>query len=146
MSFGSCALGGRRCKSADHACNRHPASFLFSDSGDNDEEEESPQKTYTPDEPYRDNNDDDQQDQDNATLFASQQNQMSTQDRHLDTLSQSISRQHTLSMQMNEELELQNELLGDLDSDVERTGLRLGRASGQLDRVKRGLKDHGGCA
>ena len=44
---------------------------------------------------------------------------------------------------MNDELELQSEILDDLDGDVERTGLRLGRASGQLDKVKRGLKDHG---
>lgn len=44
---------------------------------------------------------------------------------------------------MNEELELQGELLEDLDGDVERTGLRLGRASGQLQRVSRKVQDHG---
>lgn len=69
-------------------------------------------------------------------MFASQDNQ-------LDTLTMSIGRQRDLSLRMNEELELQGELLEDLDGDVERTGLRLGRASGQLERVRRGVGEHG---
>ncbi|PWN23401.1 hypothetical protein BCV69DRAFT_281014 [Microstroma glucosiphilum] len=69
-------------------------------------------------------------------MFASQDNQ-------LDTLTLSIGRQRDLSLRMNEELELQGELLEELDGDVERTGLRLGRASGQLERVRRGVNEHG---
>lgn len=46
---------------------------------------------------------------------------------------------------MNEELGLQAELLEELDEGVERSGLRLGRASGQLERLRRGVRDHGEC-
>ncbi|CAO1620339.1 unnamed protein product [Sympodiomycopsis kandeliae] len=92
------------------------------------------------DEPYRDNVESDQED--NQEIFDSQQQMFTSQDRQLDTLSQSIGRQHHLSLQMNEELELQSDLLDNLDDDVERSGLRLGKASDQLERVKRGLKDH----
>lgn len=132
---------------------RHPNLFLYHDEEQEREEneEQSPHPNAAAaagplqDEPYRDDvrNDEEDDATASASLLASQQSQMSTQDRHLDTLSLSISRQHNLSLQMNEELEMQHELLGDLDEDVDRTGLRLGRASGQLDRVKRGLKDHG---
>ena len=82
-------------------------------------------------------------DQDPHEILASQQQLFSTQDSQLDTLSLSIGRQRELSLRMNEELEHQGELLGELDEGVERTGLRLGRASGQLDRVRKGVKDHG---
>ncbi|KAL4401906.1 hypothetical protein ACI68E_001557 [Malassezia pachydermatis] len=65
------------------------------------------------------------------------------QDAHLDNLSASISRQHNLSLQMNEELELQTGLLHELDQDVEATGLRLGGANTRMDRFRQSLKDQG---
>lgn len=80
---------------------------------------------------------------DDAELYQSQHRIFADQDAQLDTLSTSIGRQHHMSLQMNEELHEQSELLDELDEGVDRTGLRLGRASGQLDHVKRGLKDHG---
>lgn len=73
----------------------------------------------------------------------SQKRLFEDQDAQLDTLSLSIGRQRDLSLRMNEELEMQTDMLEELDGDVERTGLRLGRASGQLERVRSGLKDHG---
>lgn len=81
--------------------------------------------------------------QDHAELFESQKRMFASQDNQLDTLTLSIGRQRDLSLRMNEELELQGELLEELDGDVERTGLRLGRASGQLERVRRGVSEHG---
>lgn len=65
------------------------------------------------------------------------------QDQHLDQLSLSISRQHQLSITMNEELELQTGLLQELDGDVESTGLRLGGASRHMDRLRASVRDHG---
>lgn len=72
-----------------------------------------------------------------------QQQHWDDQDQHLDALSGSLNRQHEMSLQMNEELDLHRELLEDLDGDVDRTVLRLGGAANQLDRLRTSLKDHG---
>lgn len=65
------------------------------------------------------------------------------QDTHLDSLSASISRQHHLSLRMNEELELHSDLLHDLDRGVDHTELRLGGASNYLDRFRQSMNEHG---
>ena len=65
------------------------------------------------------------------------------QDEQLDTISASLARQHELSLQMNEELDLHHELLQDLDGTAERTGLRIGGASDRLETLRHSLKDHG---
>lgn len=80
---------------------------------------------------------------DSAAIFESQQQEMATQDTHLDALSASIGRQHHLSLQMNEELETHAELLEEMDSAVDSTTARLGRASRRLDQVTKSLKEHG---
>ena len=67
---------------------------------------------------------------------------MVEQDSRLDLLSASIARQHSLSVQMNDELEMQSGLISGLDSDVEQTGLRLGGAGTQLERLGRRAGDH----
>lgn len=67
------------------------------------------------------------------------------QDRHLDHLSASISRQHSISVRMNEELELQSGIIGELDTDAESTGLRLGGAATRLERFRESIKEHGTC-
>lgn len=72
-----------------------------------------------------------------------QQEQWDAQDGHLDLLSASLNRQHEMSLQMDQELDLHHELLQEFDGDVERTGLHLGGASGQLDKLRRSMKDHG---
>lgn len=78
------------------------------------------------------------------TDFASlQQQHWDDQDQHLDALSASLNRQHEMSLQMNEELDLHRELLEEFDRDTNRTGLRLGGASNQMDRLRNSLKDHG---
>lgn len=82
----------------------------------------------------------------NADLAGLQQQHRDEQDQHLDALSASLSRQHEMSLQMNEELDLHQELLERFDSDAEHTGLRLGGAANQLDRLRSSLKDHGECS
>lgn len=79
----------------------------------------------------------------NADLAGLQQQHWDDQDQHLDALSASLNRQHEMSLQMNEELDLHQELLEEFDNDAERTGLRLGGATNQLDRLRSSLKDHG---
>ncbi|KAJ9477970.1 t-SNARE coiled-coil homology domain-containing protein [Pseudozyma hubeiensis] len=72
-----------------------------------------------------------------------QQHHWDQQDQHLDALTASLNRQHEMSLQMNEELDLHQELLEEFDGDTNRTGLRLGGAASQMDRLRSSLKDHG---
>ncbi|GAC92648.1 hypothetical protein PHSY_000202 [Pseudozyma hubeiensis SY62] len=71
-----------------------------------------------------------------------QQHHWDQQDQHLDALTASLNRQHEMSLQMNEELDLHQELLEEFDGDANRTGLRLGGATSQMDRLRNSLKDH----
>jgi hypothetical protein len=80
---------------------------------------------------------------DPAAILQSQQQEMATQDTHLDALSASIGRQHHLSLQMSDELETHAELLEEMDTAVDSTAARLGRASRRLDKVSKSLKEHG---
>ena len=70
---------------------------------------------------------------------------MLEQDQHLDHLSHSINRQHHISLQINDELDVHHGLLQDLDADIDRTQSRLGKARKKLDRVARGVKNNGWC-
>ena len=67
------------------------------------------------------------------------------QDLHLDSLSRSITRQHGLSMQINDELEVHTGLLEELDHGLDDTENRLSRAHQRLGRVAKGAKEHGEC-
>jgi syntaxin 8 len=64
------------------------------------------------------------------------------QDQHLDNLSHSINRQHHISLQINDELDVHHGLLQDLDADIDRTQGRLSNARKKLDRVARGVKNN----
>lgn len=72
-----------------------------------------------------------------ATLF------ILDQDTHLENLSHSITRQHHLSLQINDELDTHTGLLEELDTDLDRTHSRLARARKSLDKVAKGAKNHG---
>ncbi|KAI9454197.1 syntaxin-like protein [Russula earlei] len=76
-------------------------------------------------------------------VLREQQRLIDDQDAHLDTLSRSITRQHDLSMQINDELETHTGLLEELDYDLDDTGNRLGRARQRLGRVASSAKEHG---
>lgn len=127
----------------------HPILSSLGQEAAAEESSEVPARNAGSDEPYRDSpsrpSSPLEDPQDHHQLMQDQRKIFDQQDSQLDTLSLSIGRQRDLSLRMNEELELQSDLLDDLDQDVERTGLRLGRASGQLDRVRRKVKDHGEC-
>jgi len=64
------------------------------------------------------------------------------QDDHLDNLSHSINRQHDISLQINDELDVHTGLLEELDTDLDRTAGRLSGARRGLDRVARGAKEN----
>lgn len=86
-----------------------------------------------------------QDDADVSDQYARQQLAFRDQDEHLDGLTTSISRQHHLSLRMNEELELHTNLLDDLDRGVDDTELRLGGASNRMDRFRATMNEHGRC-
>lgn len=90
-----------------------------------------------PESPFRDD-----PNQTNPDIFNQQTQIMRDQDTQLDTLSQSIGRQHHLSLQINDELGEQAGLLDGLDDDLDRTGNSLAKARRRLDRVSKGAKDN----
>lgn len=65
------------------------------------------------------------------------------QDAHLDHLSSSIHRQHHISLQINDELDVHTGLLGALDTELDGTDARMVGARRRLARVARGAKDNG---
>lgn len=126
----------------------HP--ILFERIQDNDATLIEARQSSTAQRPYRDEDQDNHQQHnddydgpDNSALLQSQQQQMARQDDQLDVLGQSIGRQHHLSLQMNEELATHAELLDEMDRDVDSTTARLGRASRNLDKFTKSLKEHG---
>ena len=70
-------------------------------------------------------------------------NQFIEQDQYLDLLSHSINRQHHMSLQINEELDVHSNLLQELDTQLDRTEGRLARARRSLNKVAHGVKNNG---
>ncbi|KAI9660270.1 MAG: hypothetical protein M1831_003578 [Alyxoria varia] len=64
------------------------------------------------------------------------------QDDQLDSLGESIRRQHTLSMQIGDELEEQAQILDDTDEGVERHQTQLDRARDRVGKIARKAKDN----
>ncbi len=62
------------------------------------------------------------------------------QDQRIDELSNSINRQHHISLQINDELDTHHGLLQELDTDLDRTESRLRKARRKLDTLARGVK------
>jgi len=76
-------------------------------------------------------------------MLQTQRRMMDEQDNHLDMLSHSITRQHHISLQINDELDVHTGLLEELDTELDRTGSRLTGARRRLDQVARGAKNNG---
>ena len=93
---------------------------------------------------YRDDPDaaPDQSELDNQQIHAYHKRVLQGQDEQLDTLGQSIGRQRMLGIQMGDELDEQNELLGDVESGVDRHTGTLDRARKRLGTVARKSKDN----
>lgn len=68
---------------------------------------------------------------------------LTEQDEHLDQLSHSITRQHHISLQINDELDVHTGLLEELDTDLDRTESRLTGARRRLNQVAKGAKNNG---
>jgi syntaxin 8 len=77
----------------------------------------------------------------NFTALSERQRQ--EQDQRLDELSHSINRQHHITLQINDELDVHQGLLEGLDSDLDRTDSRLRKARRKLDTFARGVKENG---
>ncbi|KAG6902439.1 hypothetical protein C0995_016618 [Termitomyces sp. Mi166 len=99
---------------------------------------------YTDEEPVAGVDADGEEDENGILL--QQRRMMNEQDAHLDRLSHSITRQHHISLQINDELDVHRGLLEELDTDLERTEGRLGRARRGLERVGRGVKGNIGLS
>ncbi len=71
----------------------------------------------------------------NQQLLQMQRNDMQEQDQELERLSVVINRQKELGVAINEELALQNELLDELDTEVDRTTAKLNYASKKIGKI-----------
>ncbi|KZV98065.1 hypothetical protein EXIGLDRAFT_641802 [Exidia glandulosa HHB12029] len=80
---------------------------------------------------------------DHDTILAQQRQAMDEQDTQLEHLGHSIRRQHDISLQIGDELDVHAGLLEQLDADVENTGSRMGAARTRLDRVAQGARRNG---
>ncbi|KAL0581467.1 hypothetical protein V5O48_000621 [Marasmius crinis-equi] len=80
---------------------------------------------------------------DPSIMLQTQRQMMDEQDQHLDRLSNSIGRQHHLSLQINEELDVHTGLLEELDTELDRTEGRLSGARRRLDKVAKGARNNG---
>lgn len=79
----------------------------------------------------------------NSEAMMQQQRIMREQDDSLDRLSESISRQRELSIQIGDELDQHVELLSDVDRLVDWSHHRLNGARKRLDNVSRKMKQNG---
>lgn len=68
---------------------------------------------------------------------------LSDQDNRLALLSNSINRQHTLSLQIGDELEVHQGLLEETDQAIDRTQSRLNRATKRLNGFTEAAKQNG---
>lgn len=71
-------------------------------------------------------------------MLQTQQRMIAEQDEHLDRLAQSISRQHNISLQINDELDVHSGLLEELDTELDHTRHRMSNARRRLNAVARG--------
>jgi syntaxin 8 len=95
-------------------------------------------------EPYRDDPEATQTDGlDSSQLYTQQQQVMRGQDERLDRLGNSVSRQHELSIQIDDELTSHLELLDDVDNLVDSSHSRLETAKRQLDKFSRKARENG---
>ncbi|CCH44795.1 Vacuolar morphogenesis protein 7 [Wickerhamomyces ciferrii] len=71
----------------------------------------------------------------NQQLLQMQKNDIQDQDQELERLSAVINRQKELGIAINEELALQNELLDELDTEVDRTSAKLKYAQKKVGKI-----------
>lgn len=132
---------------------QHPISksVRFTDADDDDDDAEYNSNRAALLQPYRDDPNStreegraylDTNNLDNQQIHAHHQRILSEQDAQLDTLGESIGRQHQLSIQIGDELEGHIALLDDVDEHVDRHQGRLNNARRRLDKIRRKAGDN----
>jgi syntaxin 8 len=125
---------------------QHPVSksVRFTDADPIDEEHEANRAALL--RPYRDEPSPDQgldaSGLSNQQIHEHHQQVLREQDTHLDSLGESIGRQHQLSIQIGDELEGQVALLDDVDNNVDRHQGRIDTARRRLDKIRRKAGDN----
>lgn len=79
----------------------------------------------------------------NQQLFAQHQQQLLDQDSQLDTIHDSVRRQHAMGLSINEEVDDQLILLNDLELGVDSSHLRLRRATDRLRDFRQACRENG---
>ncbi|KAG6331618.1 hypothetical protein ID866_7472 [Astraeus odoratus] len=103
-----------------------------------------PERKISPEPPFEPYTDDpDPSELDDGGILLQQRQMMEAQDAHLDQLSSSIGRQHHISLQINDELEVQTGLLDVLDTELDGTDARMRSARRRLERFARGARENG---
>ena len=72
---------------------------------------------------------------DNQGVLQLQQQKMQEQDEDVTVLTTTVQRMREMGVQINSEIELQNEMLGLLDQDVERVGDKVGVARKRVGKI-----------
>ncbi|KAA8917385.1 hypothetical protein TRICI_000464 [Trichomonascus ciferrii] len=93
--------------------------------------------------PYHDDPEEQQPRGSDREIYQQQQLTMADQDQHLDRLAESVSRQHELSIQIDDELTSHNALLDDVEALTEGSQSRLETAKRRLDKFSRTAKQNG---
>ncbi|KAI9721868.1 MAG: hypothetical protein M1828_004963 [Chrysothrix sp. TS-e1954] len=73
---------------------------------------------------------------DNAGVLQLQKQIMEEQEVDVSSLTQAVQKMKQMGVQINDELELQNEMLGMVDADVERVGDKIKIAKKRVDKIK----------
>jgi len=94
-------------------------------------------------EPYRDEPRESSPPVDEGGILLQQRDIIQDQDKRLDHLSSSIYRQHHISLQINDELEVHTGLLDVLDTELDGMDTRMAGARRRLARVARGARENG---
>lgn len=76
-------------------------------------------------------------------VFIANQQQMLEQNRSLDHLSDSVQRQHEMSLQINDEVNDHMVLLDDLENGIDRTNARLMRGTRNIKKFREALRERG---
>ncbi|KAG5421018.1 hypothetical protein I9W82_000108 [Candida metapsilosis] len=110
-----------------------------------DEADTSEMMGTQPFQPYRDDPEEAEEidSRSNHQMFAEHQQTMMRQDQDLDHLHQSISRQHMMGKDIDQELDEQLIILNDLEQGVDNSGHRIQRATTRLNDFRRMARENG---
>ncbi|KAG7877389.1 hypothetical protein KL938_004145 [Ogataea parapolymorpha] len=79
----------------------------------------------------------------NKQIFMENQQEIINQDEIINSLSQSVNRQHEMSLQIGDEVGNHMVLLDDLESGISRANAKIIRGRTNIDRFRQKLKEHG---